>query len=274
MPLQRPPRPLSLLSALILAPCAFAAGPYPRSTHELALGVTRQDADPVARSSTPELPAVDIDLDGLNAAGDEDSWYAEYRWRFRERWMLELFAYQYEDSGRATAEADLNYEGVEYTAGTLIETDLEINTYAVDVLYAVHQAERSELLIGGGIHALELSASLAGVVAVGDQGETFSGATDTLLAPVPNVRAQGSFALTERIGADLTLGWMSVGIDDYEGDFTYLHARLRARLTRRASLSVGYLFTDVGVSYSPEAGREHTFDAELAGPSLHFSWAF
>lgn len=257
-----------------LAPTiALTDSPYQRSSHEFALGATWQRAKSTALASVPALPPVDIELKDFDLENHRTSWMAEYRWRFRERWLLDVFAYQYEDEGRTAASKDFNYNGVEFTAGAIVDSTLEINTYSVDVLYALHQGDRSELLVGGGIHALELSASFkAAIVGKGEIG-SFSRASETLLYPVPNLRAQGTIAFNDRFGADLTAGWMSADVSDYAGSFAYLHARLRCRIGHRSSLSLGYQFTVVDVSYEPGNGRKQAFDAELHGPSLQFTWA-
>jgi hypothetical protein len=251
-----------------------ADGPYPRSTHEFSIGATRQTAESSALASVPELPPVTIDLKDLNVDGDYDSWYAEYSWRFRERWMLDAFAYQYQDGGQVLLSSDFNYDGVDFVAGALIDSKLEINTYAVDLLYAAYQGPRGEVLVGGGIHAMELSAAFQGVVGVGGETGSFSTASDELFAPVPNLRARGNFAFNDRFGADLTVGWLSANVDDYEGSFSYAHARLRCRLGESSSVSLGYQFTSVDVSQKGGRGDEQKFDVDLHGPSLQFTFAF
>lgn len=262
------------LLLMAAATATGADGPYPRSIHEFSIGATRQTAESRALASVPELPAVTIDLKDLNVDGDYDSWFAEYSWRFRERWMLDVFAYQYEDSGRVTLSTDFNYDNVDFKAGALIDSKLEIDTYAVDLLYAVYQGPRAEVLVGGGIHAMELSAAFQGVVGVGGETETFSTASDELFAPVPNLRARGTFAFNDRLGADLTVGWLSANIDDFDGSFSYAHARLRCRLSDNSSLSLGYQFTAVDVSRKGGSGDEQRFDVDLRGPSLQFTFAF
>ncbi len=254
--------------------CALADGPYPRSTHEFALGATRQSAQSTALASVPELPPVNIELKDLDLEDERSSWFAEYRWRFRERWLLDVFAYQYKDKGRIAASKDFNYNGEQFAAGAVVDSTLEVDTYAVDLLYAVHQGGRSEILIGGGIHALELTASFRAAIVGENEIGSLSRASDTLLYPVPNFRAQGTFDFNDRVGADLTAGWMSADVADYDGSFGYLHARLRCRLGSRSSLSLGYQFTAVDVSREPGNGRKQVFDGELQGPTLQFAWSF
>jgi hypothetical protein len=259
---------------LITAATDAADGPYPRGTHEFTIGATRQSAESRALASVPQLPPAEIELKDLNVDSDYDSWFAEYSWRFRERWQLNAFAYQYQDSGRVVATKDFNYDGVEFTAGALVDSTLEIDTYAIDVLYSVHQSPRAELQVGGGIHTLKLGAAFEGLITAANETKTFATASDELLAPVPNLRARGSYAFNDRFGADLTVGWLSASVDDYDGSFAYAHARLRCRLGERSSLSIGYQATAIDISRKPGGGREQKYDAELYGPSLQLHWAF
>ncbi|MEQ8262849.1 hypothetical protein [Pseudohaliea sp.] len=256
------------------AATAAAESPYPRGTHEFMIGATRQSAESRVLASVAQLPPSEIKLEDLNVDGDHDSWFAEYSWRFRERWQLNAFAYQYQDSGRVGATKDFNYDGVEFTAGALVDSTLQIDTYALDVLYAVHQSPRAELQVGGGIHTLKLGATFEGLVTAGNETTTFATASDELLAPVPNFRARGSYSFNDRFGADLTVGWLSANVDDYDGSFAYAHARLRCRLGESSSVSLGYQATAVDISRKPGGGREQRFDAELYGPSLQLNWAF
>lgn len=268
------------LRTLVISLCtlesggALADGPYPRSTHEFALGATRQSAQSTVLASVPELPPVNIELKDLDLEDERSSWFAEYRWRFRERWLLDVFAYQYKDKGRVAASKDFNYNGQQFSAGAVVDSKLEVNTLAMDVLYAVHQGDRSEVLVGGGIHALQLTASFRAAIVGENEIGSLSRASDTLLYPVPNFRAQGTFDFNDRVGADLTAGWMSADMANYDGSFGYLHARLRCRLGDRSSLSLGYQFTAVDVSREPGNGRRQFFDGELQGPTVQFAWSF
>jgi len=261
-------------SLLVSVASTAAEGPYPRGKHEFVIGATRQSAESAALSSVPRLPAAEVKLEDLNVDGDDVSLFAEYSWRFRERWLLNAFAFLYQDSGRVTATKDFNYDGVAFKAGALVDTTLEIDTYALDVLYAVHQSQRAELLVGGGIHTLKLGANFEGLVTAANETVTFSTASDDLTAPVPNLRARGTYAFNDRLRADLTIGWLSANVDDYDGSFAYAHVRLRCRLSERSSLSLGYQATTVEISRKPGGGREQKFDAELYGPSLQLHWAF
>ena len=279
MPMNALPIPRSLCAVAALGSIALplplhAQGPYPGAAHEFSIGATRQVTKSSTLSSSPSLPEVGISLKDFDIEDDDDSWYLQYNWRFAKRWMLGAFAYQYQDTGRTALTRDFNYDGVEFTAGALVDSTLKIDTYAVDVLYAIHQGERSELLVGGGVHALDLSVSFAGLLIAGDTSERFTASSESLLAPVPNQRLYGSYAFTDRLGADITAGWLSADVDEYDGSFAYLHTRLRYRVGERSALSLGYQFTSIDITQRPGPDRKRRFDADMHGPSLQYSVAF
>jgi hypothetical protein len=271
---------LRLASPLIAVVAAASSadeapvGPYARSGHEFAAGFILQKAESAIVSRVGELPEVGLDLSDFAIEDEQDSWYLEYRWRARPRWVISAFAYQYKDRGSVISDFDFNFDGVEYEAGARIDGELEIETYVLDVLYSAYQGERAELLVGGGVHALTMRAAFDASLSVDEATATASRASDTLLAPVPNLRVQGTYAFSDRFGMDLTAGWLSADVDDYDGSFLYVNARLRYRFWSRASVALGYQFTRIDVT--EQAGDQHKreFDADLYGPSLQLTYAF
>jgi hypothetical protein len=265
---------ITLATATGVSGESVTSGPYPRDRHELSIGATRQQAESVVVSKAGDLPEVGLELKDFNIDDDDLSWHLEYRWRFRDRWVLSAFTYQYADSGLVTADFDFNFDGVEFEAGVTVDGKLEIDTYVVDVLYAVYQDERAELLVGGGVHALNVETSLVASLITGGVSRSESTSSDTLLAPVPNFRVQGNYAFDERLGVDLTAGWLSASVDEYDGDFLYANMRLRYRFLSRASISIGYQFTRIDISEERGDLGKRALDVDLYGPSLQFSYAF
>jgi hypothetical protein len=128
-------------------------------------------------------------------------------------------------------------------------------------------------MIGGGLHALDMSAGLAARINIDDQEATGSGSGTTLLAPVPNVRFSGTWVLSRRFALQATGGWLSANIDDFSGDFRYGHLRLAYGITDRASLALGYQRTDIDVT-EDRPRSEVNYDVRLDGFTLTFAYAF
>ena len=245
----------------------------PGQKHQLLLGFTRQDAKVELSAQRDPLPEASVDLDDLGTDDTYNSWLAEYRYRINDNWTLAAGAFTFEVDGTRTVSRDFNFDGVEFEAGVSLDTDIEVDTYIVDVLYTAYCSERSEVRVGGGLHMFDFNAELTGRVFAGDLEASRSNATDDILAPLPNLRAQGFYAFTPKLGASATMGWLSANYDDYDGSFLYLQARLMYRLEGGLGFSFGYQFTDIELEHDRSNGKSK-YEIEFDGPTVQLSYAF
>ena len=76
--------------------------------------------------------------------------------------MLVGLAYTFSQDGTRATERDFNFDGFEFQAGASLDTELSVDTYILDVMYSLYQTDRAEIMFGGGIHAIDLEASISG----------------------------------------------------------------------------------------------------------------
>ena len=205
---------------------------------------------------------------------DDWSWALEGRWRFKPKWMLIALAYKFDEDGNRTAQRDFNFDGKQFSAGASLDTEIKINTYIVDVMYSVYQTRRAEILVGGGIHAIDLEASITGRAFVDDESKERSTGSSEVLAPLPNFRAQGFYALTDKWGLGLVMGWLSANYDDYEGSFAYIHPRIGYAFTDRWAITAGYQYVNIDLTYEESSTRESEFDMDFKGPTVFLNYRF
>ncbi len=169
---------LALATLPVTALCQEATHPYFRGdrNHALMLGATWQEADVELAATRNNLGGAKLALGDLGLNNDYTSWMAEYRYRISDRWSLSIGAYTFEVDGSREVARDFIFDGVEFTAGAALDTELEVDTYIVDVMYSVYRGERSEVMLGGGLHAFDLSAELSARVFIDDQERTGSSA--------------------------------------------------------------------------------------------------
>ena len=241
--------------------------------HQLSIGAARQDAEAAFFASSDNGAGAAISLNDLAIDDSDTTFYAEYRYRFRPRWVLALSAYSFSASGGRTLARDLDFNDIEFEAGATTEARLEADAYLVDVLYKAYESRALSLWVGGGVHALDLGATIRGDATINDNETEFEVANESLLAPVPNVRGVATWAFTERFGLALKAGWLSADVDDYSGDFTYAHLRGIYAVNDAVSLAIGYQYTDVDVTESRERGGLG-FDVTLQGPTITFDFGF
>ncbi|MEM9760659.1 MAG: hypothetical protein AAF933_15560, partial [Pseudomonadota bacterium] len=238
-----------------------------------SVGAAWQKADVILFAESQSGASADITLNDLDIDESDSTFYFDYRYRFKERWALAAGAYAFSASGGHALERDLSYNGVDFAVGTMTEARLEADAYIVDLLYNAYESPSLNLWVGGGVHALDLGASISGEVSVNENESSFEVADDTLLAPVPNFRGVGIWTLNQRLALALKAGWLSANVDNYSGDFIYAHLRAVYSVTDNIGLSLGYQYTEIDIVEERERG-DLGFDVVLQGPTITLGFSF
>lgn len=264
------------ISALTLASSALAEDlqtghPNMYATHMIGLGASHQKADSELRASVLNLPEVKVDLDDLGVDDTDTSWFVDYRWRFAEKWMFVAVAYTFEESGGRVARRNFNFDGIEFEAGVAVDTAIEVDTYIADVLYSVYRSERAEVMVGGGLHMIDLEASLSSSISINENERRRETGSSDILAPLPNLRLQAFYAIDDRWGVAANMGWLSAKVDDYDGSFAYLHARVGYRFTDRFGVNLGYQYSDIELTQD-SGRRESEYNVNFRGPTLSLTY--
>lgn len=268
-----------LVSALLVGSFASAAQ-TPRNAssvfdnkHTLSIGGTRQATQITLSATTENFSPSPLTLDDLGLSKRDTSYFVDYRYRLKPRWSIFAGAYAFSGSGEKVSSRDFNFDGVEYAIDTTVRANLDIDAYMVDVLYSVYHSENVEVLVGGGIHALDFGVTLAGSVQVNEGVFEARSSGATLLAPVPNVRTSATWVLSERFALNAVGGWMSADVDEYEGDFSYAHIRGFYYFTEHFGASLGYQLTDIDVRQTRTRSVTDV-NAHLDGPTLTLTYSF
>jgi len=270
---------IAVFAAALFAPQALADvqpfHPYLNSEkkHLLLLGYTWQKADVEVSAQRDPFSEVSLDLDDLGTDDTYNSWLLEYRYRINENWGLVAGAFTFEVDGNRTAQRDFNFDGKEFEAGVALDTSLDVDTYIVDVMYTAYRSDRSEVLVGGGLHMFDFNAEVTGRAFVDELEGSLTNASDDILAPLPNLRAQGFYAFTPRLAGAATLGWLSASVGDFDGDFLFLHARLFYRFQGGFGVSAGYQITDIDLEQDKSNGKNE-YNIAFDGPTVQLSYAF
>lgn len=264
------------LFALLNASSVFAESSeaFFKSKSSIGIGAAYQTASADLRASAGDLPEISVDLDDLGMDREDWSWALEGRWRFKPKWMLVALAYQFDQDGNLKVERDFNFDGNEFQAGAAVDTNIKINTYILDVMYNVYSTKRAEIFLGGGIHAIDLDASIKGAVFVADRERERAKGSSEILAPLPNFRAQGFYALNDKWGAALALGWLSANYEDYDGSFSYIHPRIAYAFAEHWSVTAGYQYVKIDLTHEKSSTRESEFNMDFKGPTIFMNYRF
>jgi hypothetical protein len=251
--------------------------PYLNRKHIFMAGAYWQEADAEIRETRDPLPRVALNLGHLGVDETDTTWYVEYRYRFGERWSLVAAGQSFSGSGEIGLTRDINFGRVTFLAGSSLRTELDVNTYFLDVMYHAYKTSRAEIAVGGGLHVFDFDASVKGNLTLEnrfvDRSRELVASNSDLLAPLPNLRLQAFYGITDRWAIMGNMGWLSANVDEWEGHFSYIHLRTHVRLWENVGLAIGYQFTDVDVSRDRRRNSSE-YDIEFTGPSAMITLAF
>jgi hypothetical protein len=243
-------------------------------THTFHLGAYQQDIDVVGAAGRDGNPGIELDFS--RALGVDDTTttpFFEYRWRFTERWSLQAHYSQLDSSGSREAQRNFSWNGQEFEVGTKVKTEFELDTLLLGVNYAFVRTDSYEFGLGAGLHAFDIGTELSAAAQLNDlEGEVQSSSSD-LLAPLPNVRAFGTLMITPRWELSASAGWLSLSVDDYDGDYLYFNVLTEYRVTDNFGIGLSYQLSDLDIT-KESGNKSASFEVELSGPSLFLSYGF
>ncbi len=264
---------ITVLIAVLTRATAFAEDERQfRRAHNLAVGLAFTGITPKITASRDGGGSAAVDFERLGVQDDDLNYFLEYRWRFKPKWALILTASKFDGTGFASARETFEFDDITVDAGADVRANVEIDVYLADVLYQVYESENSELMVGGGIHALDLGASLQVQTFLNEEEASLDRAGATLLAPVPNLRFSYLYS-TGRWGLTMNGGWLSANIDEYSGDFVYGHVRAHYRFAENWTASLGYQYTDIDVEQKRSLSTIG-FDMVIDGPTFTVTYGF
>tara|TARA_R110002110_G_C13470525_1_gene720921 strand:+ start:32942 stop:33757 length:816 start_codon:yes stop_codon:yes gene_type:complete len=239
------------------------------------IGAIHNEIDGDITIGRDPLPVTPIDVvDVLKIDNSEILPWLAFRWRFAERWSLNFRFNGFEESGGNVVSEEFNLDGVVYPVGVQISTDLRADAYILDVSYNLLDGDNYELGLGLGVHAFDFNVAVQGALMVGDSGETFGGSSESLIAPVPNLRIYGTYAFGPKTSITFNAGWLSLEYDDYDGAFYYLESHVEYRFTNHWGVGAGAQFTDMDFEHDSGAGDFERFDISFTGLQGYVTYSF
>jgi hypothetical protein len=243
-------------------------------THRFRLGIYEQEIDVIGSATRAPLPEIDINFDKvLGLEESSTTAFFGYKWSFKEKWSLQALYSKMDASGKNVVTKDFNYDGEEYTVGARLDTDFGLDTYLLAVGYSLIKDDRKEFGVGLGLHALDIESSIS--AAVGLDGVELVGkrARSELLAPLPNLRAFGTYMITDKWEISASAGWLSINYDDYDGDYLFVTAFTEYRFTERFGIGLSYQVAEIDITHEDSDGKKK-FEIDLLGPSIYLTYGF
>ncbi|MGI9259944.1 MAG: hypothetical protein ACR2QQ_14000 [Gammaproteobacteria bacterium] len=266
-----------LLLALLVSP-AQAEKPRFGDTYTFSLGVMNNAGNGAVASTRLDLPADRLTFAELDLDDDKDILWASLAWQFSERGQLRFSYSNFDTKGLVIAGTSGNFEGIDWEAGAVLASSLDVDVYILDATWDLLTSDRGHLGIGAGVHAADLDFELLiGVFASVGGGDfefvpvEFEEAS--VLAPLPNLALAGGYRIGRNVYFDGRVGWFSLNYDNYEGDLYSFRGGVEWRPWEHVGLGFAYQYVDVDVVRKRSSGRE-VYDLTFDGPILFVSAGF
>ena len=127
--------------------------------------------------------------------------------------------------------------------------------------------------MGFGLHAFDIDSTIGGVVRVDGIQEQRTRASAEVLAPLPNVRAFGTYMITPKWEVSATGGWLSFSYEDYSGGYLFLNLYTEYRFTDRFGMGFSFQVADIDVDFKDSDSKKE-FEIDLYGPSIYLTYGF
>jgi len=197
----------------------------------------------------------------------------ELGWEFKQRWSLLASYFSFDEDGNRSSGREIPIDGTVFPAGIALDSNMKIDTYMLNLGYSLVKDERKEFGLGLGVHGFDFDTQVRGTLTIGDIELKPPENSEDFVAPLPNIRAYGRYAINSRWHASLHGGWLSADIDQYSGDLYTLDARVEFRATEKLGLGLGYLWSSIDVTVEKNS-KDEEYDVEFNGPLLYLSYNF
>ena len=233
----------------------FAIGAFfPKTTTEVRIDSTRlgvgagiQLEDSLGMESRSWVP---------NLAG---------RWRFAERFRLEVEYFALNRSGERVIDRDIQIGDSVFTANSNVSSNFDFFDLRVSAGYSFFKRTDKELGVGIGLHMAAYDISFTSNATGSSQ--------EDVLAPLPVLSLYGQFALTERWAVGGRLDRFSLSYENFDGKLTSLGLDITYQPFRHVGFGLAYRALFISLE-AEKNSRVLSFQQSFEGPLFFMTAGF
>jgi hypothetical protein len=169
-----------------------------------------------------------------------------FRWRFTDRWRVEVEYFELNRSGTKAIDRDIQVGDTTFPVNTQMNSKFDFSDARVSVGYSFFKTVDKELGVALGAHVLSYNVSLNGTF----NGNTVGNETAAVTAPLPVISGYGTFALTDRWAVDARLDRFTLSYDAYKGNMTSVAVDILYQPFRHVGFGLGYRAVYIDLSFS------------------------
>ena len=219
-----------------------------------------------------QVPDVDREIDfeqNLGISSSDETMAINFGWRFRDNWLLSTQYFSSDNTSTAILSEDVEWADDVFIQGSSVLAGQEFSIIRAFVAYEFRNDGNQVFGIGGGLHRLEIGASIAGDIITPTGNVTGVRAVDAD-GILPNIGAWYIYSLTERLALSARLDWIGASIDEYDGRLVNASVGANYQFFEHfgVGLSYNHLELDFGITKSDWRGTATT---TYEGAFIHLS---
>jgi len=190
----------------------------------------------------------------------------DFIWRIKPRHVVEFTYFELGRSGTRHLSAEIHWGDEIYPIGAEVDTTFDTKIYRIGYTWYFYKKERSEIGVSGGLHVMDLYASL------NETGFAVSEAGD-VTAPLPVIGINGSLAFAKKWVFTGRAQLFALEFDDFSGRLAWIHLTLQHDTFRNVGFGFGYDYFNIDVDTEDDEFKgsvEYRFSGPLA--FVQFRW--
>lgn len=197
-------------------------------------------------------------------------------YRFNQRHGIGFGFWSLKRDGNNTIDTTIDWEGVTYPAGGVIDSTFDFSWLRVDWRYSFMRMDRGEAGINLGFSYYDLSATIngAGVIDPGGPNEqtgTFAG-EESIAVPVPTIGLFTNFNITPNVLFKTSLNWLDLSFGDIEGQVADITLLFEWYFSQHVGIGGGTSRTSI--DYKDTGDNPFTLDYTQSGFQGYFTFAW
>lgn len=162
------------------------------------------------------------------------------RWRFSDRWRLELEYFALNRSNTKAIDGDIIWGDDTFPDGTAVEARFDISVTRLSCGYSFFKTPDKEIGVALGFHVTDINVKLGSTSTSGDEGK--------LLAPLPVISMYGQFALTDIWALSGRFDAFKLEYDPYQGHVYSIGIDALCQPWRHFGFGLGFRSLQIGGS--------------------------
>lgn len=268
---------LSALIAILMPSLVLAddAGNNPSLTKTWIFdaGAVFQNLDGDVSATTAAGGGGSYDLGRLGLDNTNTSLLLGMRWRFADRWRLDLAFDNVDTDGSRANNSTIEFGRITIPKGYEIDSSVELRTYSGFIGYAFSKDSRHELGARIGLNVIDAKASVGGRAWLGQTEVSVGPEYVNITQVVPTLGLYAVVALTDRLALEGSVDAVGGRIGDMSGHYVAVAGAISYWLTDKVAIGAGYRFVDAKVERNGRSIDEGV-DVRSSGPFVKATVGF